>query len=111
MECRQLVRRRAARMAAAESLICDDRTNNMYHDRDFGLYIGGQWSWGSGKQTKPILDPATEGVIGHIPDANAEDIDGALSAAAAGLQAWRKVQSLDSSAKLWEVSERLHPST
>jgi succinate-semialdehyde dehydrogenase/glutarate-semialdehyde dehydrogenase len=52
----------------------------MYHDRDFGLYIGGQWSWGSGKQTKPILDPATEGVIGHIPDANAEDIDGALSA-------------------------------
>jgi hypothetical protein len=77
----------------------------MYHDRDFGLYIGGQWSWGSGKQTKPILDPATEGVIGHIPDANAEDIDGALRAAAAGLQAWRKVQPWDRSEKLRKVSE------
>src|SRR5216684_689150 len=79
----------------------------MYHDRDFGLYIGGQWSWGSGKQTKPILDPATEGVIGHIPDANAEDIDGALNAAAAGLQAWRKVQPWDRSEKLRKVSELL----
>src|SRR5258708_19435670 len=82
----------------------------MYHDRDFGLYIGGQWSWGSGKQTKPILDPATEGVIGYIPDANAEDIDGALSAAAAGLQAWRKVQPWDRSEKLRKVSHLLrHP--
>src|SRR5260370_35197467 len=79
----------------------------MYHDRDFGLYIGGQWSWGSGKQTKPILDPATEGVIGHIPDANAEDIDGALNAAAAGFHAWRKVQPWGRSEKLRKVSELL----
>jgi succinate-semialdehyde dehydrogenase/glutarate-semialdehyde dehydrogenase len=79
----------------------------MYHDRDFGLYIGGQWSWGSGTQKKPILDPATEGVIGHIPDANAEDIDGALNAAAAGFQAWRKVQPWDRSEKLRKVSELL----
>src|SRR5260370_42678833 len=73
----------------------------MYHDRDFGLYIGGQWSWGSGRQKKPILDPATESVIGYIPDANVEDIDGALNAAAAGFQAWRKVQP-------WDRSEKLH---
>jgi succinate-semialdehyde dehydrogenase / glutarate-semialdehyde dehydrogenase len=79
----------------------------MYHDRDFGLYIGGQWSWGSGTQKKPILDPATESVIGHIPDANAEDIDGALKAAAAGFQAWRKVRPWDRSEKLRKVSELL----
>src|SRR5260370_9470485 len=79
----------------------------MYHDRDFGLYIGGQWSWGSGRQKKPILDPATESVIGYIPDANVEDIDGALNAAAAGFQAWRKVQPWDRSEKLRKVSELL----
>src|SRR3981189_3836534 len=79
----------------------------MYHDRDFGLYIGGQWSWGSGTQKKPILDPATEGVIGHLPDGNAEHIDGALNAAAAGFQAWRKVQPWDRSEKLRKVSELL----
>lgn len=79
----------------------------MYHDRDFGLYIGGKWSWGSGTQKKPVLDPATEAVIGHIPDASPQDLDSALNAAAAGFQAWRKVQPWDRSEKLRKVSELL----
>ena len=79
----------------------------MYHDREFGLYIGGKWSWGSGSQKKPVLDPATEGVIGHIPDATPQDLDNALSAAAAGFKAWRKVQPWDRSDKLRKVSELL----
>src|SRR3978361_1410843 len=85
----------------------NDRTDNMYHDREFGLYIGGKGSWGSGSQKKPVLDPATEGVIGHIPDATPQDLDNALSAAAAGFKVWRKVQPWDRSEKLRKVSELL----
>jgi succinate-semialdehyde dehydrogenase/glutarate-semialdehyde dehydrogenase len=79
----------------------------MYHDRTFGLYINGKWSWGSGTQKKPVLDPATELVIGHIPDATAEDIDQALAAAASGFQAWRKVQPWERGDRLRRVSELL----
>jgi succinate-semialdehyde dehydrogenase/glutarate-semialdehyde dehydrogenase len=79
----------------------------MYHDRTFGLYINGKWSWGTGAQKKPVLDPATEQVIGHIPDATAEDIDQALAAAAAGFQAWRKVQPWERGDRLRRVSQLL----
>src|ERR1700676_3429339 len=79
----------------------------MYHDRTFGLYINGKWSWGSGTQKKPVLDPATELVIGHIPDATAEDIDQALASAASGFQVWRKVQPWERGDRLRRVSELL----
>jgi succinate-semialdehyde dehydrogenase/glutarate-semialdehyde dehydrogenase len=79
----------------------------MYHDRTFGLYINGKWSWGTGTQKKPVLDPATEQVIGHIPDATAEDIDQALAAAATGFQAWRKVQPWERGDRLRRVSQLL----
>lgn len=79
----------------------------MYHDRNFGLYIGGKWSWGSGDQKKPVVDPANGDLIGHIPDATPQDIENALSSAAAGFATWRKVQPWERSAKLRKVSELL----
>jgi succinate-semialdehyde dehydrogenase / glutarate-semialdehyde dehydrogenase len=79
----------------------------MYHDRNFGLYIGGKWSWGSGERKKPVLDPATEEVIGHIPDATADDIDRALAAAAAGFELWRKVPAWERGTMLRRISDLL----
>ena len=79
----------------------------MYHDREFGLYIGGEWSWGSGNGRKDVLDPATEEVIGQIPDATSEDIDRALKAAADGFSEWRRVQPWERSAKLRKVADLL----
>lgn len=76
----------------------------MYHDRNFGLYIGGKWSWGTGEKKKPVLDPATEDVIGHIPDATADDVDSALAAAAAGFDAWRKVPAWERGATLRRIA-------
>ncbi|WJR76668.1 NAD-dependent succinate-semialdehyde dehydrogenase [Bradyrhizobium sp. NP1] len=79
----------------------------MYHDRNFGLYIGGEWSWSAGGGKKPVLDPATEDVIGHIPDATPEDIERALASAAAGFKAWRKVPAWERGAKLRRISDLL----
>jgi succinate-semialdehyde dehydrogenase/glutarate-semialdehyde dehydrogenase len=79
----------------------------MYHEKNFGLYIGGEWSWGSGQQKKAVLDPATEDVIGHIPDATPEDIDRALAAAEAGFSAWRRVQPWERGTRLRKVADLL----
>jgi betaine-aldehyde dehydrogenase len=45
------------------------------------LYIGGQWVRPAGTGTIDIVSPATEAVIGTVPDATAADIDRAVGAA------------------------------
>ncbi|MBI3434371.1 MAG: NAD-dependent succinate-semialdehyde dehydrogenase [Proteobacteria bacterium] len=73
----------------------------------FGLYIGGAWAPALAGATKPVLDPATEDVLGRIPDAGAEDLDRALAAAEAGFARWRKVQPLERAAILRRVADLL----
>lgn len=81
--------------------------------RDFGLYIGGTWGPSSGRGTKNVTDPATEEVIGQVPDATPEDLDRALVAAEAGFKSWRRVQPWERSAKLRKIAdlirERIEP--
>ena len=57
------------------------------------LYIDGAWrTTGEGL---PVVDPATEAVIGQVPIASAADLDDALSAAAAGFEVWRRTPPRD----------------
>lgn len=79
----------------------------MYHDRNFGLYIAGKWSWGRGAGKKPVLDPATEAVIGHIPEATPEDIELALAASQSGFLTWRRVAPWERGEKLRKVGDIL----
>lgn len=79
----------------------------MYGYQDFGLYIGGAWGPSAGRGTKAVLDPATEDVLGQIPDATPADLDRALRAAADGFAAWRRVQPWERSAKLRRVADLL----
>lgn len=51
------------------------------------LYIAGQWR--ETAHTRPVVDPATEGVIGHHPMASDADIAAAIAAAQAGFAVWR----------------------
>jgi succinate-semialdehyde dehydrogenase / glutarate-semialdehyde dehydrogenase len=78
----------------------------MYHDKDFGLFIHGQWTKGHGGQ-KPVLDPATESIIGHIPEATDKDIDAALHAAQEGFRAWRHVPAWERGVRLRKVADLL----
>jgi len=77
----------------------------MYGYQDFGLYIDGGWGPSAGRGTKAVLDPATEEVLGQIPDATAADLDRALAAAEKGFAAWRRVQPWERAAKLRKISE------
>jgi succinate-semialdehyde dehydrogenase / glutarate-semialdehyde dehydrogenase len=53
------------------------------------MYIDGSWTSGSGTWREPIINPATEEVIGHVPLAEVADLDRALAAAARGFAVWR----------------------
>ena len=53
------------------------------------MYIDGSWTSGSGTWREPIINPATEEVIGHVPLADVADLDRALAAAARGFAVWR----------------------
>ena len=54
-----------------------------------GLFIDGHWEGAQGRDTRPVTDPATERVVGHLPVASDADIDLAIAAAARAFPAWR----------------------
>ncbi|HBF31588.1 NAD-dependent succinate-semialdehyde dehydrogenase [Rhizobium sp.] len=55
---------------------------------DVPLYIGGAWRITG--ETLPIINPATENVIGRVSVATPKDLDDALAAAADGFRVWSR---------------------
>ncbi|WP_320782799.1 NAD-dependent succinate-semialdehyde dehydrogenase [Streptomyces sp. CRN 30] len=53
------------------------------------MYVAGAWCQGETGRTAPVVDPATEEVIGDVPLATPADLDRALDAAATGFEVWR----------------------
>ncbi|MGM9383187.1 NAD-dependent succinate-semialdehyde dehydrogenase [Streptomyces antibioticus] len=53
------------------------------------MYIAGEWCQGGTGRTAPVVDPATEEVIGDVPLATTADLDRALDAAVEGFRIWR----------------------
>ena len=62
---------------------------------DVSLMIDGAWTKGANGRTIPVINPATEEVIGHVAHAEKADLDRALAAAEKGFQQWRKVSPFD----------------
>lgn len=58
--------------------------------RNGRMLIGGKWTEGSAGKSLPVLNPATEEVLGTVPDGTAEDAEAALSAARKVQAAWEK---------------------
>lgn len=55
------------------------------HDK---IFIDGAWVASTGKGSIDVVNPATEEIIGHIPNGSAEDVDRAARAARAAFPAW-----------------------
>ena len=62
---------------------------------DVSLMIDGAWTKGANGRTIPIVNPATEEVIGQLAHAEKSDLDRALAAADKGFRQWRKVSAYD----------------
>ena len=61
---------------------------------EFGLLIDGRWrASGSGK-TRPVVDPVDEEIIGHLPSADASDLDEVLAVLAREAPRWAKVSEI-----------------
>ncbi|MGW2017482.1 aldehyde dehydrogenase family protein [Streptomyces sp. NPDC001927] len=52
------------------------------------MYIGGEWRPAASQDTLPVVNPADEQVIAHVPAGNAEDVDTAVRAARAAFPGW-----------------------
>src|SRR5690349_5610384 len=50
-------------------------------DLTYRLYIDGQWVEGSGTEYVDVINPATEEVIGTVPQATTADVERAVAAA------------------------------
>jgi succinate-semialdehyde dehydrogenase / glutarate-semialdehyde dehydrogenase len=53
------------------------------------MLIAGEFRPGSAGATEPVINPATEEVIGEVPHASTADLDAALQASADGFKVWR----------------------
>lgn len=72
---------------------------------DVTMYIAGEWTAGSGNRTGEILNPATCGVIGKVPFAEAADLDRALRAADDGFHLWRAMPIAERTAILLAAAD------
>lgn len=62
---------------------------------DVSLHIDGAWVKAASGKTIPVINPATEEVIGQVAHAGRDDLDRALAAADRGFKVWRKVSAFD----------------
>src|SRR3954469_24534108 len=53
------------------------------------LFIDGEWLGVHGRKSQPVVNPATEEVLGQLPHASAADLDRALAAAQRAWGEWR----------------------
>ena len=73
----------------------------MYVDGKFAAARGGKWF--------PVYDPATEEVIGEAPDATAEDVDAAVTAAREAFESgpWAKTTAQERGRVLFRLAEKV----
>src|SRR3954466_9989107 len=59
------------------------------------LYIGGEWVDPSGDGTIEVVNPATEEVIGRVPEGTPDDVDRAVAAAREAFETWSQTSLSD----------------
>ncbi|MDS9469818.1 NAD-dependent succinate-semialdehyde dehydrogenase [Paracoccus sp. MBLB3053] len=59
------------------------------------MFIAGTWCAATDGASQPVLNPATEEVIGHVPLATESDLDRAVEASVRGFAIWRDVGVFD----------------
>lgn len=73
----------------------------------FGLLIDGQWRAARRGQTRPVIDPVDEEIIGHLPSADTADLDEVLAALAREAPRWGKVSGWERSGLLRRIATEM----
>jgi succinate-semialdehyde dehydrogenase/glutarate-semialdehyde dehydrogenase len=69
------------------------------------MFIGGEWTQGSGTRRQPVENPATGIILGDVPLAERADLDAALAAAEQGWRTWRDLPVDDRSTILHRAAD------
>ncbi|EPH42534.1 aldehyde dehydrogenase family protein [Streptomyces aurantiacus] len=72
-----------------------------------GMYIAGAWRPAATGDTIPVVNPADEEVVAHVPAGTAEDVDAAVRAARAALPAWSATPPAERAARIGAVRDGL----
>src|SRR5438132_7197071 len=77
--------------------------------KTYSLFINGEWVESSSKKSFPVYDPATEEVIAHVPDANAEDVNRAVAAAKAAFDegGWPQTTAQERGRILFRLADKI----
>lgn len=67
--------------------------------------IGGEWR--SAAPSEPVIDPSDGSTIAELPHAGPAELDAAITAAARGLEAWRKVPPAEREAIMLRAADLL----
>ncbi|MDJ0644305.1 MAG: NAD-dependent succinate-semialdehyde dehydrogenase [Erythrobacter sp.] len=59
------------------------------------MLIGGEWVADGGAGTMPVVNPATEAVLGQCPKASTEQLDAALAVADEGFAIWSRTPGIE----------------
>jgi acyl-CoA reductase-like NAD-dependent aldehyde dehydrogenase len=76
------------------------------HDRDT-IYIDGAWVPSTGTGRIEVVDPATEQVVGRVPDGTPEDVDRAVQAARRAFESWAATDPEERGKLLQRLKEAL----
>ncbi len=74
---------------------------------DVLLHIDGKWRKGSRGGGSPVINPATDDVVGEFSPAGRRDLDDALDAARLGFARWRVVPALERSRLMRKAADLL----
>ena len=77
--------------------------------KTYDLFIDGKWQPSAKGKTYEVIDPSTEEVIAHAPDATAEDVDRAAKAARAAFESgpWAGMTAQDRGRVLFRLAEKV----
>src|SRR5687767_862964 len=71
------------------------------------LYIGGEWVAPAGRGAIDVVNPATEEVIGRIPEGTPEDADRAVQAARTAFDSWSRTSPYERAALCAAIGAQL----
>lgn len=80
------------------------------HTKD-KFFINGQWVAPKSSTRIEMFNPATDELLGTVPDANAADVDSAVSAARAAQEAWRNTPPAERAGFIEKISAGLKART
>lgn len=79
----------------------------MEFDRDWRLYVDGEFVDAESEETLAVVNPATGRAFAEAPAGGAEDIDRAVAAAREAFDEWRWTKPTERAALLYEVADRI----